>query len=102
MKKILLIFVIFFLVLSTTIIKNSTKKIDDQIYTVNENLRSLDIELGDILLEFNYLSSAEKILEYQSLYFESDLDKTDIKKIKTIQIIDKKLLIEDLIKSEKE
>ena len=36
-------------------------------------------------LEFDYLSSAEKLLEYQSLYFEKELNKKDISEIKNIK-----------------
>ena len=41
-------------------------------------------ELGDTKLEFNYLSSAEKLLDYQSMYFEEDLAQKDIKEIKIL------------------
>ena len=73
MKKTGLIVVIFLLILSTTIIKNSAKQIEDEIFLVKENLRVLKSEFGNILLEHNYLSSSEKLLEYQSLYFEDEL-----------------------------
>ena len=35
-------------------------------------------------LEFDYLSSAEKLLEYQKLYFEEQLVKKNIKEIKIL------------------
>ena len=85
MKKFSVILIIFFLVLVTTIIKNSTKKIDDEIFITKENLRILNKEFGKVKLEFDYLSSAEKILEYQRLYFENELNKKDISEIKNIK-----------------
>ena len=85
MKKFPVILIIFFLVLVTTIIKNSTKKIDDEIFTTKENLRILNKEFEKAKLEFDYLSSAEKLLEYQSLYFENELNKKDISEIKNIK-----------------
>ena len=85
MKKFPVILIIFFLVLVTTIIKNSTKKIDDKIFTTKENLRILNKEFEKVKLEFDYLSSAEKLLEYQSLYFENELIKKDISEIKNIK-----------------
>ena len=85
MKKFPVILIIFFLVLVTTIIKNSTKKIDDEIFTTKENLRILNKEFEKAKLEFDYLSSAEKLLEYQSLYFEKELNKKDISEIKNIK-----------------
>ena len=96
MKKILLISILI-LILTTSLIKNSTKKIEDKIFAVNENVRSLKAELGDVILEFNYLSSPEKLIQYQSQYFENNLIKTDITKIKKIISDDNFLEITDLI-----
>ncbi|MDA9643725.1 cell division protein FtsL [Candidatus Pelagibacter sp.] len=96
MKKLGLIVAIFLLILSTAIIKNSTKKIEDKIFTMRENLRVLNSELENILLEHDYLSSAEKLLEYQSLYFENELIQKDIKNIKIYKINEKEKKIQDL------
>ena len=45
MKKILLVSVIFSLIASTAIIKNSAKKNEDKIFTVKENIRIFNSEL---------------------------------------------------------
>ena len=66
------------------IVKNSTKEIEDKIFMVNENIRPLKSELGDVLLEYNYLSSPDKLTQYQTQYFEKNLIKIDIMKIKKI------------------
>ena len=95
MKKFVLAVMIFFLVLSTAIIKNTTKKIEDQIFTVKENIRVLKFEFENISLEYDYLSSAEKLLEYQSLYFENDLIQKKIKDIKIYNISGSTENIED-------
>ena len=96
MKKIGLIIVIFLLILSTAIIKNSAKKIEDKIFTVKENLRVLISEFENILLEHDYLSSAEKLLEYQSLYFEDELIQKNIVNIKVYKSNKNKKIIQDL------
>ena len=88
MKKFVLALFIFFLVLSTAIIKNTTKKIEDEIFTAKENIRVLKSELENVSLEYDYLSSAEKLLEYQSLYFESELIQKNINDIKIYNISD--------------
>ena len=97
MKKFSIISLILFLILFTAIIKNSTKKIEDEIFSVKESLIGLKKELGDTKLEFNYLSSAEKLLDYQSMYFEEDLTQKDIKEIqilvKNLEILEIKDLI---------
>ena len=86
MKKLALALVIFFLVLSTAIIKNTTKQIEDEIFTAKENIRVLKSEFENITLEHDYLSSAEKLLEYQSLYFEDQLIQKNIKDIRVYNI----------------
>ena len=83
MKKIVFA-IIFVLILATSLVKNSTKEIEDKIFMVNENIRPLTSELGDVLLESNYLSSPDKLTQYQTQYFEKDLIKIDITKIKKL------------------
>ena len=86
MKKITLVFVIFFLILSTAIIKNTTKQIEDEVFTLNENIRILKSEFENVSLEYDYLSSSEKLIEYQSLYFENELIQKNINNIKIYNI----------------
>ena len=88
MKKVLVVFLILFLILSTAIVKNSTKRIDDKILVNQENISGLNKQFGDIKLEHEYLSSAEKLLEFQNLYFEDELVNKDAKEI---IIIDKEI-----------
>ena len=84
MKKFFLITFIFFLVFSTAIIKNSTKRIEDDIFAINENLRGLKKDFTNLKLEYDYLSSAEKLLELQNSYFDDELTKKSIQDIKVI------------------
>ena len=95
MKKFALAIVIFFLVLSTAIIKNTTKQIEDEIFTVKENIRILKTEFENVSLEHDYLSSAERLLEYQFQYFEDDLIQKNIKDIKIYNISDDKNKIQN-------
>ena len=84
MKKFFLIIFIFFLVFSTAIIKNSTKRIEDDIFAINENLRGLKKDFANLRLEYDYLSSAEKLMELQNSYFDNELSKKSIQDIKVI------------------
>tara|TARA_B100001057_G_scaffold452678_1_gene496807 strand:- start:89 stop:400 length:312 start_codon:yes stop_codon:yes gene_type:complete len=95
-KKIILVFIIFSLILSTAIIKNSAKKNEDKIFTVKENIRVLNSEFERIKLEFDYLSSSDKLLEFQSLYFENNLLQKKIENIKIFKITNKDKNIENL------
>tara|TARA_X000001036_G_scaffold240297_1_gene224119 strand:+ start:921 stop:1226 length:306 start_codon:yes stop_codon:yes gene_type:complete len=94
-KKFFLASLIFFLVLSTAIIKNTTKEIEDEIFTVNENIRVLKSEIENVSLEYDYLSSSEKLLEYQSLYFEDELIQKNINDIKIYNISNASIKIQD-------
>ena len=98
MKKIILIFSILFLIIITTFTKNSTKKLDNQIFNIQENIRVLKGKYELVLLDYNFLTSPKKLLEYQSKYFETDLTPIDITQIKEIKEENKKLVITELSK----
>ena len=99
MKKLVLLLSIFFLLIFTTIVKNSTKEIEKTIYDTKETLRVLKNKYGMVLLEFNYLTSPKKLMEYQSKYFENELSEIDIIKLKKITLINNSLQIEEFIDS---
>ena len=96
MKKTLTIGLIFSLIVFTTIIKNSTKKIDEELFTLKENISDLNLELDNMKLEFDYLSSAEKLINYQNLYFENKLTQKNLNEIGIIDFTREKILINDL------
>tara|TARA_A100001011_G_scaffold399895_1_gene510877 strand:- start:3196 stop:3507 length:312 start_codon:yes stop_codon:yes gene_type:complete len=96
MKKFIVLFLIFFLIISTPLVKNSTKDIDYEIYLIEENLLFLNKRFNDSKLEFDYLSSSEKLLEYQKLYFENLLKKKSIEEMKIMNISQGKIFISDL------
>jgi len=93
MKNYFLIFVILFLIIVTTITKNSSKKLENQIFSVKENISVLKNKHELVLLDFNFLTSPKKLLEYQSKYFENDLVSLDINKIKEIEEQNNELVI---------
>ena len=95
MKKLLLALTIIILVITTAIIKNTTKKIEDKIFAYKESVRLLKSDLENIQLEYDYLSSAEKLLEYQSLYFEDQLVQKKIEDIKIYNISENVNKLED-------
>ena len=96
MKKVVFV-IIFVSILGTSLVKNSTKEIEDKILMVNERITSLKSELGDVLLEYNYLSSPDKLTQYQTQYFEKDLIKIDIRKIKKLVEKNNHIKISDFI-----
>tara|TARA_Y100001960_G_scaffold314912_1_gene379739 strand:- start:56 stop:364 length:309 start_codon:yes stop_codon:yes gene_type:complete len=102
MKKLILILSIFLLLIFTTITKNSTKDIEKQIYDINENLRILEQKYEMVLLDFNYLSSPEKLMEYQSMYFENELKEIDIRDLKKITLVENEIQVKQFIDSKNE
>ena len=96
MKKFTVISLIFTLVLFTAFIKNSTKRIDDMIFISKETIRGLNSDFENIKLEYDYLSSTENLLKFQSLYFDDELKKKDIQEIKIISRRSNKLEIKEL------
>ena len=101
MKKTIFV-IIFVLILFTSFVKNSTKELEDKIFIVNENIRPLKSELGDVLLEYNYLSSPDKLTQYQTQYFEKNLIKIDIMKIKKITEENNHINVSDFIEKTKD
>jgi hypothetical protein len=96
MIKLVVFGIIFSLIVSTSLIKKSTKDLDDKIYSTKENLLFLEERFQDTKLEFDYLSSSEKLLEYQLLYFENLLQKKSLKEINILKLTDKELIINEL------
>ena len=101
MKKVVFM-IIFILILATSLIKNSTKEIEDKIFMVNENIRPLKSELSDVLLEYNYLSSPDKLTQYQTQYFEKKLIKIDITKIKKLTEKNNHINVSDFVEKTKD
>ena len=97
MKKVALS-ITFVLILTTSLIKNSTKKIEDKIFVFNQKIRSLKLEFGDVMLEYNFLSSPGKLIEYQSKHFEKNLIKMDVMKIKEISVENNFIELTDFLK----
>ena len=96
MKKFLIFFIILPLILLTAFIKNSTKRIDDQIYTTKEDIGILKKDYEKNKLEYDYLSSAEKLLEFHRLYFDEELLRKDINQISILKKINNYFHIERL------
>ena len=96
MKKFSIISLILSLILLTAFIKNSTKRIDDEIFITNESIRGLIRDYEKIKLENDYLSSADRLIEFQNIYFDNELIKKDIQNIKVINKIEKNLEIKKL------
>ena len=81
------IIIILLLIISTTYIKNYTKKLDEKIFEVKENINYL-ISIKELVqLENDYLSSPSKLLDFYNIYFDNELNYTLRKNIEIINDI---------------
>ena len=95
MRNSILLFFLIVLIIATTIIKNSSKNLENQIFVTNENINILKNQYELVLLEFNFLTSPKQLLDYQSKYFENNLISKDITKMKLIVEQNEKLIISE-------
>ena len=84
MSKFFIILSIFFLIIVTAVTKNSTKRLEDKIFLVKEDISVLKEKFELVLLDYNFLTTPKKLLEYQSKYFEDDLKQIDIQNLEKI------------------
>tara|TARA_B100000686_G_scaffold266142_1_gene280863 strand:- start:1908 stop:2213 length:306 start_codon:yes stop_codon:yes gene_type:complete len=86
MKKFLFFLPVIFLIIATTITKNSTKKLDKDIFEIKENIRILEDRYELVLLDYNFLTSPTRLMEYQKQYFDSELIEINIENLNWIKI----------------
>ena len=97
MKKLFFFIPVIFLIFATTVTKNSTKQLDKKIFEVKENLRVLQDKYELVMLEYNYLTSPKKLMEYQKKYFDNELLEADIESLNWIEIKNKEIIINKIV-----
>ena len=100
MKNFFLICSILLLILSTSLIKNSSKKLENQIYNIRENLSILSTKYDYIFLENNYLSSPQKLTEHKNSIFPDKYVPLNILNIKILKENDELIVIKNFNKNE--
>ena len=97
MKKLFFFIPVIFLIIATTVTKNSTKQLDKKIFEIKENLRVLQDKFELEMLEYNYLTSPKKLMEYQKKYFDDELLEADIESLNWFEIKNKEIIINKVI-----
>ena len=97
MKKLFFFIPVIFLIFATTVIKNSTKQLDKKIFEAKEDLRVLQDKYELVMLEYNYLTSPKKLMEYQKKYFDDELLEADIESLNLIETKNKKIKINKIV-----
>ena len=98
MKKLFFFTPIIVLIFATTLTKNSTKKLDNEIFQLKENIRILEDRYEVTLLDYNILTSPKKLMEYQQFYFEDKFVQKKIENLRKIEFLNDKLKIEKMVK----
>ena len=98
MKKLFFFLPIIFLIFATTLTKNSTKKLDKEIFQLKENIRILDDRYELTLLDYSILTSPKKLMEYQQFYFEDKFIQKKIENLRKIEFFKDTIKIEKMVK----
>ena len=81
MKKYILVFTIFFLVVTTSIIKNSTRELENKIFNSNEKIKILINRKEVIKLQNDYLRSPQRLFEFKNKFLDN-LEVLELNKFK--------------------
>ena len=73
MKNFFLILLVIFLIVSTSLVKSSTRELEAKIFNIEEQIKLLNDKKELILLENNFLSSPERLFDLKELFFENEL-----------------------------
>ena len=97
MKKLFFFITVIFLIISTTVTKNSTKQLNKKIFEMKENIRVLQDKYELVMLEYNYLTSPKKLMEYQKKYFDNELLEADLESLNWIENENKGIKIKKIV-----
>ena len=84
MKKYIILFGIIFLIITTSIVKSSTRQLEKNIFTLEEEVKILEEKFNFLLLESDYLTTPERLIGLKEKIFKDKffpIDPKDIKKI---------------------
>ena len=84
MKKYIILFGIIFLIITTSIVKSSTRQLEKKIFILREEVKILEEKYDFLLLENDYLTTPERLIGLKEKIFKDKffpLDPKDIKKI---------------------
>jgi len=84
MKKYIIFFCIVCLIITTSIVKSSTRQLEKNIFILEEEVKILDEKFNFLLLESNYLTTPERLIGLKEKIFKDKffpIDPKDIKKI---------------------
>ena len=84
MKKYIIFFCIVGLIITTSIVKSSTRQLEKNIFILEEEVNILEEKFDFLLLESDYLTTPERLIGLKEKIFKDKffpIDPKDIKKI---------------------
>ena len=91
MKKYLVFFLITFLIITTALIKNSTRELETKIFNSKERIKILTNKKDITMLQNNYLSSPQRLFELKKEYFGEKLEVLELNQFKKFNLQWKKM-----------
>ena len=86
MKKYSIFFLIAFLIITTSVIKNSTRELETKIFNSKERIKILTNKRDMVLLQNNYLSSPLRLFELKKEFFGEKLEVLKLKQFKKFNL----------------
>ena len=86
MKKYIIFFCIVCLIITTSIVKSSTRQLEKKIFILREEVKILEEKYDFLLLENDYLTTPERLIGLKEKIFKDKffpINPKDIKKINT-------------------
>ena len=84
MKKYIIFFCVVCLIITTSIVKSSTRQLEKNIFILEEEVKILEEKFDFLLLERDYLTTPERLIRLKEKIFKEKffpIDSKDIKKI---------------------
>ena len=100
MKNLIIGFCLIFLILITAIIKTSSKKIEEEIFILNENLFLLKEKYNLVFFENTYLSEPSRLLKIMKVDKNEDYVHLENKNFKILLKQDVELFQKVIIKND--
>ena len=69
----MIVFLITILIITTSIIKNSTRQLETKIFNSKEKIKTLVDKKEMIMLQNSYLSSPQRLFELKKEFFDEEL-----------------------------
>ena len=100
MKKNAVIFIIICLISLTTLVKNTSKNLENEIYNKKESIVLLDNKYNLVLLENNYLTSPKNLFNYYNNLSNKEYIPLDITILNKISFSEEGLNLQKFITNE--